>query len=238
LPHYRNRDKTDEWFRMTTPNPILTIQGLHAGYRRKEVLQGLSLELHRSEVIAILGDNGTGKSTMLRAIAGLLTPSSGRISLMDRDVTLWTAKHRHDCGVGFLMQGGRVFPNLSVLQNFELARYHRPSSALDLDRRLGSIFPSLAAIADQRAGLLSGGQRQMLSIEMAAQQCGVIGLWDEPTAGLSPENAQFALDHIIGLAQGNRAQLIVEQRQELIVDRVNRILWMETLTLGGHRTHA
>jgi ABC-type branched-subunit amino acid transport system ATPase component len=101
---------------------------------------------------------------------------------------------------------------------------------------LGSLFSALATNRDRRAGLLSGGQRQMLSIEMASQHCGLVGLWDEPTAGLSQDKAELVLDHILRLAGPYKAHLIVEQREELLVKKVARTLWMDELIVQGQRT--
>src|SRR5947209_1078437 len=136
------------------------------------------------------------RSTLFPYTTLFRSPSRGQIEFKGRDITKLGVKPRHELGLSFLMQGGRVFPGLSVEENYALATRHRSPSSEASERPLGSVFPALRNIRGKRAGLLSGGQRQMLSIEMASQQCGVLSLWDEPTAGLSQENAELALTHI------------------------------------------
>jgi branched-chain amino acid transport system ATP-binding protein len=98
---------------------------------------------------------------------------------------------------------------------------------------LGSVFPTLKNIRSKRAGLLSGGQRQMLSIEMASQQCGVLNLWDEPTAGLSEENVELALTHLTRNVARDTTQLIVEQRSDLLAGKVARAIQIDELVSRG-----
>lgn len=208
---------------------ILTLDGVHASYKEKEILRGVFLEIHDKETVVLLGANGSGKSTTLKTISGLLPITRGQIRLGGEDISLWDSAHRQAAGISYLLQGGRVFPNLTVQENFNVAIRYRRGGVVPNGHFLGSVFPGLAGLCRRRAGLLSGGQQQMLAIEMVTAQCGVVGLWDEPTAGLSDEMAIAALNHIVVLANRGSAQLIVEQRDDLLSGLPIRTIQIEDL---------
>jgi ABC-type branched-subunit amino acid transport system ATPase component len=213
---------------------LLKLDNIHACYGKKEILRGVSFQLQQGEAVGVLGENGAGKSTLLRVIAGLLIPTQGSIELFGREITRLSSKQRHELGLSYLMQGGRVFPNLSVEENYVLALRYSPHKKLGKQNGLGSLFPLLKEIRSKRAGLLSGGQRKMLAIEMVAHTRGHVALWDEPTAGLSDENAELALRHIIQDADHRQAQLIVEQRSDLLATKVTRSICIDNLSFGGN----
>lgn len=212
--------------------PLLTLENIHASYYKREVLRGLSLHIGKGEVVALLGENGKGKSTVLRVISGLLKPTSGRIEFQGRGITALSAEQRQQLGIGYLLQGGRVFRNLTVEENYLIALRHRPHNAEHAYEFPGGVFPDLKDLKKKRAGLLSGGQRQMLAVEMASLQCGVIGLWDEPTAGLSEKAAELALSQILRVAGPDRAHLIVEQRRDLVAAIATRVVLIDELFRG------
>jgi len=147
----------------------------------------VSFEVHPGDTLALLGGNGSGKSTTLKVIAGLLPPSKGRVIFHGRDITHATPHLRQQLGISYLLQGGRVFPNLTVAENLRIAQSHARNGAHDhhLPPELGAIFPDLAGRHATRAGLLSGGQRQMLAIEMVLAQRPLLALLDEPSAALT-----------------------------------------------------
>lgn len=195
---------------MTNAAPILVLEDVHAAYLQKEILRGVSLIVHAGEVVSLLGENGSGKSTTLKVIAGLLKPSRGTIRYQGRELNGLDPAQRQHLGIGYLMQGGRVFPNLTVEENFSLAatQARQPSTAA----ALGDWFPALRERRTDRAGLLSGGQRQMLALEIVLGQKPDLLLLDEPTAALSAELGAEILSGIRRYAEATgAAALLVEQ---------------------------
>jgi ABC-type branched-subunit amino acid transport system ATPase component len=212
---------------MSSSDPLLVLQDVHAAYFQREVLRGLSLSVRKGEVLVLAGANGSGKSTTLKVVAGLLALTNGRVLYKDQDLRHLEATDRQRLGVGYLMQGGRVFPNLTVRENLELATAHgQPESGGAWV--LGSCFPTLGQHGEQRAGLLSGGQRQMLAIEMVLSQNPALLLLDEPFAALS-EDASSELQACLNayVARDDRAALLVEQ--ELPATRA----WKHQATLSN-----
>jgi branched-chain amino acid transport system ATP-binding protein len=207
--------------------PLLVLDNIHASYIKKEILRGVSFELHQGEVVALLGGNGSGKSTTLKVIAGLLAPTRGRIIFRGTDITHTKLRVRQQLGIGMLLQGGRVFPNLTVEDNLRLSRSHSPRDSIEEERQqlTGEIFPELAERRTTRAGLLSGGQRQMLAIEMVMAQRPLIGLLDEPSAALAD---RLAVTFLIRLANNIKetrgACLLVEQNEKAIAESGGRTL--------------
>jgi branched-chain amino acid transport system ATP-binding protein len=173
--------------------PLLAVDNLHAAYLQKEILQGVSLAVHQGEIVALLGSNGSGKSTVLKTIAGLLRPTRGRILFRGQVINALSIYARQHLGLGFLLQGGRVFPNLSVAENLELAARHRRNPQGGHSVQAGSVFGVLKEKARVRAGLLSGGQRQMLAVEILLAQAPDLALLDEPTAALSRDGVEQVL---------------------------------------------
>jgi ABC-type branched-subunit amino acid transport system ATPase component len=195
---------------ITTHDSRLTILDVRAGYGKKEVLRGVTLAAGKGELVAIIGPNGAGKSTLLKVIAGFLRPSSGSVLLDGRDISRLAPHERVKAGIGYCMQGGRVFPSLTVSENLALASGgNGPNN--DLEQIL-EVFPKLKDMHGRRAGLLSGGERQALALAMTLVRRPTVLLLDEPSAGLSPGLATAMLDkakevgHTWGLAV-----LMVEQ---------------------------
>jgi len=144
------------------------------------------LRFNRGEIVALWGGNGSGKSTALKTIMGLLQPTQGQVLFDDGDITAEPVHYRQQRGIGYLMQGGRIFPNLTVAENLAIAASRSDHRQTQTRTGLGGIFPVLAERADVRAGLLSGGQKQMLAIEMTMSQRPRLLLLDEPTGGIAP----------------------------------------------------
>jgi len=191
--------------------PLLRVEGVHAAYVKKEILCGLSLTVNRGEIVALIGGNGSGKSTLLKTIAGLLKPTKGRIEFNGRDITHLSVCGRQQAGIGYLLQGGPVFPSLSVEENFRIAIEHRIRHSRN-GATVGFIFHPLREMMKLRAGLLSGGQRQMLSIEMVLAQCPELVLLDEPTGSLSPDAVSIVLNAIAAFTMDSDCSvLLVEQ---------------------------
>lgn len=215
--------------------PILKVENVHAAYSKKEILRGLSFEVYPGEVVMLLGENGAGKSTALKVIAGLLRPTQGRIEFNGRDITRCDVQERQRLGIGCLLQGGRVFPNLTVQDNFKLAlSYGRRNSKPA--PQLGEIFSVLRDRRNDRAGLLSGGQRQMLALEMMAVQQPRIALLDEPSAALSEEHAPALSSMFAEATNDDRALVIVEQQPDAIKASQLRQLNLTTLQPATNHT--
>jgi len=172
---------------MNEQTEALRIDNVYAGYKKKEILRGLTLCVEHGEVVSIIGPNGSGKSTLLKVAAGFLQPSAGKVWLHGRDITWRPAHERVHLGLNYLMQGGRVFLNLTVEENLALA-----SELLTVDQReqalseVHEVFPILPRLHKTRAGLLSGGEQQSLALAMIVVRKPRVLLLDEPTAGLHP----------------------------------------------------
>ncbi len=216
---------------MTSAEPILVLHDVHASYLQKEILRGVSLAVCSGEILAVLGENGSGKSTILKIIAGLLNPSQGTVRYRGRHLNGLDVPQRQQLGIGYLMQGGRVFPNLSVVENLQLsaAQGRNPTAPISL----GDWFPALRKHSDDRAGLLSGGQRQMLAIEMVLAQKPDFLLLDEPTASLSAELASQILSSIRRCTtSAGLAAILVEQNENSAHGFSDRTLRLTTGTFN------
>jgi branched-chain amino acid transport system ATP-binding protein len=189
---------------------LLELCDIHASYTRKDILRGVTLTVRAGETVTLLGENGAGKSTVLRVVAGLLQPSKGVVRYRGRDLNGMTVVDRQRLGIGYLIQGGRIFPNLTVQENFDLA-VSSTCNPQYKSSKLGDWFPALLARRDERAGLLSGGQRQMLAIELVLAQQPAFLLLDEPTGALSGDVAMQMMGTVKEyIRQRDAASLLVE----------------------------
>lgn len=219
--------------------PALRLCDVHGGYGRKEILHGVDLVVQPGEIVALLGDNGSGKSTLLRTAAGLLQPSQGTILLAGKDVTRWPAFRRAHQKVGYLPQTRNVFSGHSVRENLRLA-----TLCMHRERRMGAAevvewtaehFPSLIPLLGRRAGLLSGGQRQLLAVAMVIARHPALLLLDELCAGLTPLLAQelLALLAKLTLAEGT-AVLLVEQLQREAAEIATSVVWISAGQISSY----
>ena len=173
--------------------PLLEVSDLQSGYGAERVLQGVTMEIDAGEIVAVIGRNGMGKTTLMRTLTGLLRASAGTIHLGGRDLTTASADQRARAGIGYIPQGREVFPDLTVRENLlvgEVAARHRapPDYA-----RVYSFFPILKERARQRAGTLSGGQQQQLAIGRAMVRNPALMLLDEPSEGISRPSSRISL---------------------------------------------
>ncbi|MFN3643655.1 MAG: ABC transporter ATP-binding protein [Gemmobacter sp.] len=190
---------------------ILAVAGLEAGYvPGLPILQDVTLTLAEGSLTVIIGPNGAGKSTLIKAIAGLVPVSGGQVTLAGRDITGIRPDEMGPLGLAYVPQTDNIFRSLSIRENLALALRRVPDRAARYGELL-ALFPALAPKQADRAGSLSGGQRQMLAVAMALAARPRVLLMDEPSAGLSPKVAQEVLALARGLTGQGVSVLLVEQ---------------------------
>jgi branched-chain amino acid transport system ATP-binding protein len=207
----------DRSARRTADKPLLVLEGVRGGYGGSTVLDGLNLVVHEGEAVALLGRNGVGKTTTLRAITGTVAKSAGRISIGGTDITQARTYEINRLGVSLVPEGRRLFPNLTVVDNLRLAA--RPGGASQED--VFNLFPKLRILQRSRAESLSGGERQMLAIARALVVPSRIILLDEPFEGLAPAIVKEVMDALVSL-RGKVAMIIVEHHAETVLPIVDR----------------
>jgi len=191
--------------------PVLEVRDIHTYYGDSYVLQGVSLEVRAGQVVALLGRNGVGKTTVIRSIIGFTSPRRGSIRFKGEDITGRAPYAIVRAGVGLVPQGRRVFPSLTVREHLEVAATPRPQGAWTIDRVV-ELFPRLADRARSRAGTLSGGEQQMLASGRALVTNPELLLMDEPSEGLAPLLIRDLGRIIKELRAHGISILLVEQR--------------------------
>ncbi len=167
--------------------PLIVIDNVVAGYvPRVNILNGVNLTLAPGELVGIIGPNGAGKSTMIKALFGLLDVRSGTVTYDGEDITSLTAHELVERGIGYVPQINNVFPSLTVEENLEMGVFLEPKKSRERIGTVTGMFPRLGERLKQRAGSLSGGERQMLALGRALMMEPKVLLLDEPSAGLSP----------------------------------------------------
>ncbi len=193
--------------------PLLQVEGLDLYYGDAQALSGVSIEIAAGEVVAIVGANGAGKSSLIRAIHGIEKPVAGHVRFDGADITGWPSHRVCETGVGHVAEGRQVFPNLSVLENLEMGatlKRARAAETATLDRVFG-LFPRLAERRRQAAGTLSGGEQQMLAIGRCLMGQPRLIMFDEPSLGLAPAIVQEMFRIVRRLNEEGLTVLLVEQ---------------------------
>lgn len=204
--------------------PVLEISDLYVNYGSIQVLQGVSLDVHKGELVSICGINGAGKSTLLKSISGVLKPRSGCIRFKNQDVTGKKPEQLHKLGMALVPEGRNIFPSLTVEENLRIGafgRYKQSRFAADLEDYF-QLFPILKERYHQAGGLLSGGEQQMLAIARGLISRPDLLMMDEPSLGLSPNRVDQIFELIIGLKSRGITILLVEQNARRALEIADR----------------
>ncbi len=204
--------------------PLLEIKRLRAGYAGAVALEDISLEVHPGEVVCLLGANGAGKTTTMSVVTGLCPAMSGEISFDGRDLLKMPSHERVEAGLSLSPEGRKVFPNLTVRENLILGSYSkraRGRRAAKLEE-VYSLFPRLVERANQAAGLMSGGEQQMLAIGRSMMANPRLLLLDEPSLGLAPAIVQTVFRAILQIARSDTTILLVEQNTRAALSVADR----------------
>jgi branched-chain amino acid transport system ATP-binding protein len=216
---------------------MLTIERINVFYGAIHALRDVSITVNAGEVVTLIGSNGAGKSTTLRAITGLVTPRQGRVIFEGQDVTGMPAHQLVARGISMAPEGRGIFANLTVLENLEMGAYlvrDRARMRQDLDRGF-TMFPRLRERASQHAGTLSGGEQQMLAIARALMSRPKLLLLDEPSLGLAPIVCHTIFSTIDEIKAAGTTVLLVEQNARAALKHSDRGYVLETgsVTLEG-----
>jgi branched-chain amino acid transport system ATP-binding protein len=215
----------------------LEVRDLRVSYGGIAAVKGLSLEVQRGEIVTLIGANGAGKTSTLKAIVGLVPPSSGDVTLFGESLRGVPTHRIAGKGVALVPEGRAIFGNLTVSENLELGAFlkREPVRLAERFQRVLSLFPRLSERMSQEAGTLSGGEQQMLAIGRALMSEPRLLLLDEPSLGLSPKLVEQIFEAIVEIARGGLTILLVEQNTRLALETAARAYVLVTgeLALAG-----
>ena len=216
---------------------ILEIRDLQVHYGGIEAVRGISLDVPEGEIVTLIGANGAGKSSTLRAIAGLVKPSAGKISFLDEDITGMDSSLIVSKGITLVPEGRRIFPDMTVLENLKIGAYLRKDKdgiAEDLNW-VFDLFPRLKERSWQAGGTLSGGEQQMLAVGRALMSRPKVIMMDEPSLGLAPIIVKGIFEIIKEINKQGVTVLLIEQNANMALKTANLGYVMETgrITLHG-----
>ncbi|WP_306752542.1 ABC transporter ATP-binding protein [Paracoccus actinidiae] len=221
------------------PKPLLQTSALNGGYGGKPVLQGVDIDVNEGEIVAIIGRNGVGKSTLMKTLIGLLPTQKGSIRVRGQQVDGLSAHRRARLGIGYVPQGRDVFPRMTVLENLMVGQ---SISGRKLDGKLEEVyhyFPILQERANQRAGTLSGGQQQQLAIGRVLMGGPSLVLLDEPSEGIQPNIVQSIARIMVDLnAKSGLGVVFVEQNIDMIRAMAQRCYVMDKGRITAALTRA
>jgi branched-chain amino acid transport system ATP-binding protein len=217
--------------------PLLQVEEVDLFYGDAQALSGVSIEAAAGEVVAIVGANGAGKSSLIRTIHGIEKPAAGRVLFEGRDIAGWPSHRVCEAGIGHVAEGRQVFPNLSVLENLEMGATPRRARALQKQtlERVFEMFPRLSERRQQAAGTLSGGEQQMLAIGRCLMGQPRLIMFDEPSLGLAPAIVQEVFRIVRRLNEEGLTVLLVEQNVMASLKIAHRGYVLENgrIELGG-----
>ncbi len=201
---------------------LLEAQGLYGGYGGVDILNGLDLRVEEGEIVVVIGPNGAGESTAMKAIFGIVHVHDGKVVFSGEDITNVSPDKIVRRGMGYVPQERNIFPNLTVHENLEMGAYIRKDDISAQLERIYQIFPDLWERRDEAAGVLSGGQRQMVAMGRAMMLEPRLLLLDEPTAGLAPKVVDEIFDRIVDINRAGISLLMVEQNARHALSLANR----------------
>jgi branched-chain amino acid transport system ATP-binding protein len=216
---------------------MLRVENIDVNYGAVEVLKDISFDVQNAEVVTLIGANGAGKSTTLRAIYGLVRPKKGRILFRDKDITSLKTHKIVELGIGHALEGRQVFPAMTVMENLEMGAFTRKDKQEieQTTERVFSIFPRLKERIYQLGGTLSGGEQQMLSMGRALMCNPELLLLDEPSFGLAPNLVEQVYDVITEINRAGTSILLVEQNAVMALSVATRCYILESgrITVQG-----
>lgn len=207
--------------------PLLEVHDVHTYYGLSQVLFGVSLEVEKAEVVALLGRNGVGKTTTLRSIMGLTAPRHGTIRFADENLTGLAPYRIARLGIAWVPEDRRIFPQLSVAENLDIGRRDDSGEGYWNMERVYELFPDLSGISDRRGGNLSGGEQQMLTIARSLMTNPRLLLLDEPSEGLAPMVIAALKEQIAHLRDTGLTLVLAEQNLEFVLSLSDRIYILE-----------
>jgi branched-chain amino acid transport system ATP-binding protein len=216
--------------------PILTVEDLYTSYGLSQVLFGVSLEVATGECVCLLGRNGVGKTTTMRSIMGLTPPRQGRVMWKGKDVAGRAPYQIADLGIGFVPEDRRIFSDLTVWENLDVATHRRPGQAAWTLDRVFDLFPKLRELVGRQGGFLSGGEQQMLTIARTLMGNPDLLLLDEPSEGLAPLVVDHLKEQIGRLKQDGLTILLAEQNVDFCLDLADRVYVLEKGHIRYHGT--
>jgi branched-chain amino acid transport system ATP-binding protein len=215
--------------------PLMTVRGLSAGYGAATIVRDADLEIAMGELVAVLGANGAGKTTLMRALSGLIRPIDGEVRFLGQRIDKLAGDRIARAGLVLVPEGRQVFPELSVIDNLRLGAYARTSAAeASMIETLLDRFPALKARRHQRAGLLSGGEQQMLAIARGLMARPQVLMLDEPSLGLAPKLLENLYDLVAELREEGTTILLVDQMAALALSVADRAYVLQS----GAITHS
>jgi len=226
---------------VTSSAPLLEVRDVHTAYGLSRVLFGVSLDVMAGECVCLLGRNGVGKTTTMRSIMGLTPPRSGRVVFKGVDITRWDAYRVARAGIGFVPEDRRVFADLTVWENLDVAQRNRKPSRTGHPRlephaaapiqwtldRVFELFPTLRTLTNRNGGYLSGGEQQMLTIARTLMGNPDLLLLDEPSEGLAPLVVDHLGEQIARLKAAGLTILLAEQNTEFSLQLADRVYVLE-----------
>ena len=208
---------------------MLKVENLNVYYGSINAIKGISFEVNQGEIVTMIGANGSGKSTTMNTVAGLLKPRSGSIVFEDKDITHMPASKVVSLGLALCPEGRRVFQQMSVRENLEMGGYTRQASEIaPALEHVFELFPRLKERQRQVAGTLSGGEQQMLAMGRAMMSKPKLLMLDEPSMGLAPLLVEQIFDIILSLNKAGTTILLVEQNAQMALSIADRAYVLET----------
>jgi branched-chain amino acid transport system ATP-binding protein len=208
------------------PDRVLRVEDIYTAYGLSQVLFGVSLQVARGECVCLLGRNGVGKTTTMRSIIGLTPPRRGRVVWKGRDVTGRAPYQIARAGIGFIPEDRRIFADLTVWENLDVASRRVPDGGWTVER-VFDLFPKLRELVDRQGGFLSGGEQQMLTIARTLMGNPELLLLDEPSEGLAPLVVDHLKDQIGRLKRDGLTILLAEQNVGFSLDLADRVYVLE-----------